>query len=74
MKRLTKLWVNFAKYGDPNSKEKDELVDVEWNPVGRSGLNCLNIDRELNTEVNPEAERMAFWNSLYEDFPDAKFW
>lgn len=74
VKRLTNLWANFARYGDPNPKEKDELIDVDWKPVRRDELNCLNIDTELSIEVNPEAERVAFWDGLYEEFPEAKFW
>lgn len=73
-KRLTKLWTNFAKFGNPNPKSKDELINVEWEPVGGNGLNCLNIDRELSLEVNPEAARMQFWDDLYNDYPFAKFW
>lgn len=71
---MTKLWTNFAKYGDPNSKTKDGLLDVEWKPVARNEINYLNINEELTNGVNPDAERIAFWDELYEGFPDAKYW
>lgn len=74
IKRITKLWTNFAKYGDPNAKSKDEILNVEWKPVTEDETNYLNIDEELTTGVNPEAERVAFWDELYKDFPDAKYW
>lgn len=74
MKRLVKLWTNFAKTGNPNSKEKDELLDIEWEAVGKDGLNYLNIDTDLSVGINPDAERMEFWDKLYENFSFAKFW
>lgn len=73
-KRLVKLWTNFARFGNPNSKEDDELLNVEWEPVGRDDLNYLNIDRDLSVGVNPEAARMEFWDQLYDNYPSAKFW
>lgn len=74
MKRLTKLWTNFAKYGNPNPQESDDLLNIEWEPVGKDGLNYLNIDKDLSIGVNPEAERMEFWDRLYDKYPSAKFW
>lgn len=71
---MTKLWSNFAKYGDPNSRENNEFFNVAWKPVTKNELNFINIDEELTAGVNPEAERMAFWDRLYENFPDAKYW
>lgn len=71
---MTKLWTNFAKHGDPNAREKDPLLHVEWKPATGSELHYLNIDEELTAGVNPEADRMAFWDGLYEEFPDAKNW
>lgn len=72
--RLTKLWTNFAKYGNPTPKGADNLLNVLWKPVGRNRLNYLNIDMELSVGENPEAERMEFWDKLYDDYPSAKFW
>lgn len=73
-KRLVNLWANFAKFGNPNPRGRSELIDIEWEPVGGNGLNYLNIDAELSLGVNPEAERMQFWDELYNDYPFAKFW
>lgn len=74
MERLITLWSNFARFGNPNSKEKNDLLKVEWEPVGRDGFNYLNINRDLTVGINPEAERMRFWDELYEKYPTAKFW
>lgn len=66
IKRITKLWANFAKYGDPNPKEGDELVDVEWKPVkSDEEVNFLEIGEKLSAGVNPDVDRMAFWDSIY---------
>lgn len=74
IRRLVKFWTNFARYGNPNSTEKDELLNIEWEPVSRDGLNYLNIDKDLSIGVNPETERMEFWDKLYDNYPFAKFW
>lgn len=74
VKRLTKLWTNFAKYGNPNPRTTDDLLEIEWKPVQKSGLNYLNIDTEVSVGVNPDAARMKFWDQLYEDYPFAKYW
>lgn len=71
---MSKLWTNFAKYGNPSPKEADELLNIEWKPVTKDEWNYLNIDETLSTGVNPDAERIAFWDKLYEEFPDAKYW
>lgn len=66
IKRLAKLWTNFAKYGDPNPKDRDELIDVVWEPIkNENEVIFLEIGNKLSTGVNPDAERMAFWDSIY---------
>lgn len=63
---MTKLWTNFAKFGDPNPKDRDEQIDVVWEPVkSDKELKFLEIGEKLATGVNPDAERMAFWDSIY---------
>lgn len=69
MRRITKLWANFAKYGNP-TPEKDKLLNVEWKPVsGEKELNYLDIGEELIMKVNPESERMAFWDEILHSHP-----
>lgn len=63
---MTTLWTNFAKYGDPNPADGDELIDVVWERVkSDKEVNYLEIDEELFTGVNLDADRIAFWESIY---------
>lgn len=76
IKITTKIWTNFAKYGNPNPEtaNDDEKLNINWKPVTEEELHYVNIDKELSTGINPEAGRMAFWDSLYESCPEAKYW
>lgn len=68
VRRMTKLWTNFAKHGDPNPAQKDPSVPVEWKSVARDAFNFLNIGEELIADVNPDAERMALWEGIYKEY------
>ncbi|KAF2898713.1 hypothetical protein ILUMI_07458 [Ignelater luminosus] len=65
IKRFTKLWTNFAKSGDPNPIEKNDLINITWNPAWKDELNYLDIGENLTVGVNPDARRMKFWNEIY---------
>lgn len=74
MKRTTTLWANFAKYGDPNSPVNDELINVVWKPVANeTEINYLEIGDQLSTGVNPESDRMAFWDGIFGANPSTKY-
>lgn len=68
IRRLTKLWTNFAKTGDPNSKEKDQLLDILWKPATKNELNFLDFDQELTVGVDPDGERLKFWEDIYKGY------
>lgn len=72
IRRITKLWTNFAKTGNPNSKENDALLDVVWEPVTSTELNFLNFDEELRVGVDPDGDRMAFWDDIYKQYSCTK--
>ncbi|XP_071876871.1 esterase FE4-like isoform X3 [Bombus fervidus] len=46
LERMTRMWTNFAKTGNPTSV-KDEFVNVTWKPATRKDLCYLKIDDEL---------------------------
>lgn len=65
VKRMITLWTNFAKYANPNPIEKDTLINVNWKPVCRNQINYLNIGANLEVGINPESERMTFWDNIF---------
>jgi carboxylesterase type B len=72
IKRFVKLWTNFAKFGDPNPKGNDPVIDIKWKPVTKSEINFLDIGKNLITGLNPEAERMRFWEDILKVNPNSK--
>ncbi|XP_063375128.1 juvenile hormone esterase-like [Cydia amplana] len=58
--RLTTLWANFIKYGNP-TPETSDLIPVKWSPVTETTRPYLNIVAELRMEERFLKERMAFW-------------
>ncbi|KAI5631943.1 carboxylesterase family domain-containing protein [Phthorimaea operculella] len=62
--RITKLWTDFAKTGNPTP---DGSLGVTWSPYTLSSKAYLNIDQELTAGHNTEKARMDFWDKLYEE-------
>ncbi|CAK1592680.1 unnamed protein product [Parnassius mnemosyne] len=62
--RITTLWTNFVKYGDP-TPTTSELLPVKWTPIDKNVLNYLNIDTELTMKRRPFHDRMAFWDLFF---------
>lgn len=67
--RMTKLWTNFARNGNPNSTTRDPVINVVWKPVEIDAFNYLDIGEKLEALVDPEKERMAFWDSIFKAHP-----
>ncbi|KAF5299080.1 hypothetical protein FQR65_LT09438 [Abscondita terminalis] len=64
MRTFVKLWTNFATNGDPNSSPKDDLINIYWKPVRGNDLDYLDIGENLTTGINPEQNRLRFWDEL----------
>uniref|UniRef100_A0A2A4JZ33 Carboxylic ester hydrolase n=1 Tax=Heliothis virescens TaxID=7102 RepID=A0A2A4JZ33_HELVI len=62
--RITTLWSNFVKHGNP-TPETSELLPVQWPVVTKDLLNYLNIDSELQVEKRNFNTRIAFWELFY---------
>ncbi len=59
---------SFATTGNPNDNILNvDLQNVEWHPVDtkKPPFKLLNIDEDLELKIQPEAERLLFWDSLY---------
>ncbi|XP_062541501.1 neuroligin-4, X-linked-like [Armigeres subalbatus] len=70
---LTKLWTNFAKYGDPTPTNGS--LTVKWDPVKKIDpssktfdLDCLEITSEPKMIRNPSQERKEFWRGLIQKY------
>ncbi|KAH9642995.1 hypothetical protein HF086_013556 [Spodoptera exigua] len=62
--RMTTMWTNFAKYGDP-TPSTSELIPAKWEPITKNTHPYLNLDSDLTLESRPFYNRMAFWDLFY---------
>jgi carboxylesterase type B len=67
LRRVVRLWTNFAKFGNPTPFKYDKLLNVTWRPVMDEELEFLDIGTKLTLLKNFEADRMKFWDKLYQD-------
>ncbi|KAK5647705.1 hypothetical protein RI129_002597 [Pyrocoelia pectoralis] len=65
VRRMKKLWTTFAKTGDPNPIARDDLINIHWKPVKPEEFHFLDIGDNLTVGINPECERMKFWQSIF---------
>ncbi|KAJ8705290.1 hypothetical protein PYW07_011117 [Mythimna separata] len=62
--RITTLWTNFAKFGNP-TPEKTELLPIKWEPITQTSRPYLDINSDLTLGSRPTHDRMAFWDLFY---------
>ncbi|KAM3968019.1 LOW QUALITY PROTEIN: juvenile hormone esterase [Aphomia sociella] len=62
--RITTLWANFIKYGNP-TPTTTELIPVTWTPITEDKRPYLVIDTDIRIENRVYNERMAFWDLFY---------
>ncbi|KAI4468859.1 carboxylesterase [Holotrichia oblita] len=65
IRRMVKLWTNFAKTGDPNPCD-----GTMWRPVFHDEVNFLDIGEKLTLAQDPEKERMLFWDDIFALTPE----
>ncbi|CAH0399899.1 unnamed protein product [Chilo suppressalis] len=61
--RMTSLWTNFAKTGNPTP---DTKLGCNWRTFNAKTKSYLNIGNELTRGVAPLREEMEFWEKMYE--------
>ncbi|KAJ8714215.1 hypothetical protein PYW08_007835 [Mythimna loreyi] len=71
--RITTLWTNFAKYGDP-TPDTSELLPVKWEPITKTSQPYLSLDSDLTLEARPFQEKMSFWDIFYRLYRDQQKW
>ncbi|KAK4885072.1 hypothetical protein RN001_001343 [Aquatica leii] len=64
IKSCVTLWTNFATYGNPNSLNKDSLINIHWKPTEKNHLHFLDIGENITIGINPEESRVNFWSEL----------
>lgn len=64
IRRFLKLWANFARYGNPTPDTDDKLLGTTWKPVTREVNWLLNIGETLKMEIDPDVERVRFWDDI----------
>ncbi|KAG7305785.1 hypothetical protein JYU34_009921 [Plutella xylostella] len=64
---VSKLWTNFAKYGNPTP---DDSLGDKWVPFTLEKQDYLEINEKLLSRSFPDKEEIEFWESLYrQDLP-----
>ncbi|XP_041987997.1 acetylcholinesterase-like [Aricia agestis] len=63
--RVTTLWTNFIKYGNP-TPVRSELLPVSWPPLTADTMPCLQIGANLTLVSRPFRRRMAFWELFFD--------
>ncbi|XP_055854089.1 juvenile hormone esterase-like [Episyrphus balteatus] len=65
VERLTRLWTQFAKTGNPNNKMDEYLKNLEWNPFTIEDENYLNIGDEFSMGKKLFDERFSAWEKIF---------
>ncbi|CAH2233125.1 jg13989 [Pararge aegeria aegeria] len=60
--RVTKLWVNFARTGNPTP---DDTLGAIWKPYSTHGKEYFKIDETFALGHKADERRMQFWDKLY---------
>ncbi|CAH0713057.1 unnamed protein product, partial [Brenthis ino] len=61
---VTKMWTDFAKYGDPQKSERLR----KWYPLAKNNHQLLVIDKVLSSQSIWEDQTLLFWNKTYSKY------
>ncbi|KAI5639530.1 carboxylesterase family domain-containing protein [Phthorimaea operculella] len=67
--RMTKLWTNFAKHGNPTP---DNSLGAEWKPYTLQDQHYLEIGTELELKTRPDDEDIQFWEQIHKQYLPTK--
>ncbi|XP_047107794.1 esterase E4-like [Schistocerca piceifrons] len=65
LERLTTMWANFVKTGNPIPESSQLLDNVQWPPMKPDNLTYLDIGSELQVKQGLYQDRMELWDSLF---------
>lgn len=61
---MVQLWTNFSYYSNPTPKITN-CLNERWMPVSKNDMFCMDIEDVLGINLEPDIERMKFWDSIY---------
>ncbi|XP_041985046.1 uncharacterized protein LOC121737433 [Aricia agestis] len=66
IKKMVRLWANFARTGNPTPEDDAVIKKFKWLPVnkGSNETNYLHITKSLRMDTNPLGEREKFWDEF----------
>nr|QLI62120.1 carboxylesterase 8 [Streltzoviella insularis] len=62
---VTKLWTNFAKYGNPTP---DNSLGVNWIPFSQDAQEYLDIGQQLVAGLAADKEEIEFWEDIFREY------
>ncbi|XP_028042292.1 liver carboxylesterase-like [Bombyx mandarina] len=62
---VTKLWTNFAKYGNPTPGDD---LGVKWATYSVEAQDYLDIGNELVAAKKPESDQVDFWDDIFRQY------
>ncbi|XP_064072385.1 uncharacterized protein LOC113400940 [Vanessa tameamea] len=63
--KVTKLWTNFAKFGNPTP---DGFKGLKWNPYTTEDEHFMDIGEDLKIGCSPDEEEVEFWNNIFKEY------
>lgn len=70
IRRMSKLWTNFAKYGNPTPKNMS-TEPLQFKALSRNSNHYDYVELtndDFVAGVNPYSDRMEFWSTLYQKY------
>ncbi|XP_055854078.1 juvenile hormone esterase-like [Episyrphus balteatus] len=64
VERLTRMWTQFAKTGNPNNSKDEYLKNLNWKPFNSDDENYLEIGDELVLDEQLFVRRMSIWEII----------
>nr|WEQ60882.1 venom carboxylesterase [Phaedon brassicae] len=68
LKRMTKLWTNFAKYMNPTPIEDPLLQNITWPKMEPDNINFVDVRKDLKIETELKKGRYSKWRQLFDTY------
>ncbi|CAH0589989.1 unnamed protein product [Chrysodeixis includens] len=66
IEKVSTMWTNFAKYGDPTPPGSS--LPMKWAPTNATSPTCLVIDTEFSTAPLWFNDRLKYWREVYSKY------